>query len=284
MFRFSVFLLFILFSLSLYPCAGAYQFKIFPVGMVGDNIVTIDVQMWRSDFCMDDMDSGRGAVEGGCWTLHSYISEYDKNQKLISSVKADSIQIRGFMYNHVLVLLHSKVFDRVVSENKNISLFTPEYISFCGYQQKCKVIGLNGKNLVYKQKKYPLEILDIKNKNYYGFNHNYFQASYGELADEDKELYDKLIEGFAISSVRRFSVNGKELLIVHLQRGHELGMGWITNNPNDPRLKNKGSDSDEFAILKQEETPNIPFKDIRSTTFEEPLLHHGYGFDAFIIR
>lgn len=280
--RIFVLLLLLSATLSLYPCAGAYQFKMFPVGMVGDDIVTVDMQMWRSDFCMDDLDSGRGAFEGGCWTLQSYISRYDKNQKLLSSVKADSIQIRGFFYDKVLGLLYSKVFDRVVKENKNISLFTPEYISFCGYQQKCNMVALTGKNLLYKQKKYPLTILDMENHAYYGFNHNYFQAYEGKITSEDKEVYDKLIEGFAISSVRRFTVQGKELLVVHLQRGHELSMGWITNNPKDPRLKKK--DDDNFVILKQEHIPDIPFKDIRSAVYEEPILHHGYGFDVFIVR
>jgi hypothetical protein len=56
-------------------------------------------------------------------------------------------------------------------------------------------------------------------------------------------------------------------------------MGWITNNPNK---KSKGEK--EVVILAKDHKPKILFHDIRRSVYEEPLLHHGYGLDMFIIH
>jgi len=68
-------------------------------------------------------------------------------------------------------------------------------------------------------------------------------------------LYDNL----GISSVRRFSIGTKKLTVFH------LGNGSMLNERKKSRYKA------DFA-----------FADIDKSTFIEPVLHHGNGFDFFI--
>ncbi|WP_442265051.1 hypothetical protein ACSIGC_11970 [Tenacibaculum sp. ZS6-P6] len=56
-------------------------------------------------------------------------------------------------------------------------------------------------------------------------------------------------------------------------------MGWITNDPNK-----KPKDEYDVVILAKERKPNIKFDKISETIYEEPLLHHGYGFDFLILK
>lgn len=283
----------------LYPCGSAYQFKIFPVGMIKDTIVTIDVQIWRMDnpafmkaMEEDETDKSSENISMFSWLLKSHVTKYNKNQQVLHSETLDSIQINTFDYTTCLRQLYQKNLIDVLLNTKQIRLFIPEYISFCEFNTACDLVVLNNNQLIYNKKRYPLKMLDISNKGYFGFNNFYFQGYNDDEyldTEEGRELYNGLISGFAIGSVRKYKCdNGKELIFAHLARGHELAMGWITHDPTDPRLKKQNDgeavDSEDIAWLMKEYVPEISFNSLHNAVYEEPLLHHGYGFDVFIVN
>ena len=281
-------ILFFVFT-SAFPCGWAYQFKIFPVGVMGDTIVTVDVKMQRSDYVANitDEETIKEDFYDLQWQLKSYVTKYNSKQIPYSSVLIDSLDVKDGDYSKDLDRIYKQAFLKILQNTKNIKLFTPIDISFCEYQEKCKTVAREENNIIYKNKKYRLEILDLKNRDYYGFNGFYFQGEEDDAywdTKEGREIYRDIVNGFAIGSIRRFTVSDKELVVIHLQRGHELAMGWITNNPADPRLKRDDDDNDDFAIIMQEHTPDIPFSKIESSVYEEPLMHHGYGFDVFMMK
>lgn len=166
-------------TISSFACLGAYQFKIFPVGVVDNKIVTIDFQIHRGgtmsenkEFLMD-------------WYLRVYISTYNQNQQLIKATPFDSVKIKSNGYLPKLQEMYNAAFTKIQTNFLSIELFTPTYISFCDFQTKCKLIETQivndtitysatyteiyktPKALLYKNKKYPLDI--INDTLYYGF-------------------------------------------------------------------------------------------------------------------
>ena len=275
----------------IFPCANAYIFKVFPVGIINDTIISIDVQIHRSDnfYILDDNGLPIEEEDGYLfWILRTYISKYDKQQQLFSSEMVDSVRFAKYEYKQELEKSYQLAFHKI--DKQNLALFNCEYISFCGYQHSCELVALNEGKIVYRNQEYSLPILDVKNKYYFGFDQFYFPdySSYDEdddylASEEGIEIYNNLINGFAISSVRKFSTQGYELIVSHLQRGHELAMNWITHDGNDPRLTDDES-TENFAIYMYEYIPKDDIQYINhNILYEEPLLHHGYGFDLFII-
>ncbi|MDR1761312.1 MAG: hypothetical protein LBR55_02565 [Bacteroidales bacterium] len=247
-------------SLSSFACLSAYQFKIFPAGFVDNEIVTVDFQIQRGgtmseneEFLMD-------------WYLWAYISTYNQNQQLIKAAPFDSVKIKSDEYLPKLQEMYNAAFAKIQTDFPSIELFTPTYISFCDFQTKCKLIEIHTVNdtitysatyteiykipdaLLYKNKKYPLDI--IKDTLYYGFK--------GALEYIEIPRY--------ISSYRIYEAGTVKLVVFHLGRGDDLYM------------------REEYKTPAKEHKPKFNFKDIKTAVYEEPLLHHGFGFDAFFVE
>ena len=54
---------------------------------------------------------------------------------------------------------------------------------------------------------------------------------------------------------------------MHLATGHEISLA-----------------EDGEITLAKEYKPTFAFTDIKKSNYIEPLLHHGYGFDTFIVK
>lgn len=252
---------------------NAYQFKIFPVGVSQDKIVTVDVQIRRTS-----QDEGNRWLKLGLekteiwvemWILYSYISTYDKNQKLISSTPLDTTFSIGKTYADTLDKTYQRGLKRIATGFSDIEYFKPEYISFCDFQQECNLVKIqsdttsNKDYVVYEGKKY--QIVIVQDTSYYGFGRSPY--------------HPKTITGLYINSIRIYKTKTITLLISHLATGHEISMGWITSDP-----EKAAKIEDVEILLAMEHKPNLTFTDIKKSTYEEPLLHHGYGFDIFIIK
>ncbi|WP_442265052.1 hypothetical protein ACSIGC_11975 [Tenacibaculum sp. ZS6-P6] len=139
----------ILHSLLANACNSAYQYKIFPIGIQNQNIITLTVNIHRTDF-LDNTAEFRGPEIG--WNMEYYVSTYNLNGQLISKDKAEKIVIEAEHYLKELTEVFQKKLKSVVSQNKNITLFNPEYISFCDFQKKCNMLTLE--NNIKKKKDY----------------------------------------------------------------------------------------------------------------------------------
>lgn len=269
---------YILFILTLqttlsFACLNTYQFKIFPVGVSQDKIVTVDVQIRRTSQVEGNrrlkLGFERAEEWGRMWILYSYISTYDKKQKLISLTPLDTIFSVGKTYADTLDKAFQRGLKKIATAFTDIEYFKPEYISFCDFQQECNLVKIqsdtlsNGDYLVYEGKKY--QALIVQDTSYYGFGRSPY--------------HPETIAALYINSIRRYKTKTITLLITHLATGHEISMGWITSDP-----KKAGKTEDGEVYLAEEHKPNLTFTDIKKTTYEEPLLHHGYGFDIFIIK
>jgi len=262
-----------------FACLNTYQFKIFPVGVSQNKIVTVDVKIMRTsqaegNYRLDlGLEKNEEWIEDDkdweeMWILSSYVSTYDKNQKLTSLIPIDITYSIGKTYADTLHRTFQRGLKKIATEYADIEYFKPAYISFCDFQQKCNIVKIQSDTvsrksyLVYDGKKYQTDI--INDTSYYGFRESLY--------------HPELITALYVNSIRVFKTKTITLLIVHLVRGHEVSMGFITSDPERFRMY-----EDSGVRMAKEYKPNFKFTDIRKSTYEEPVLHHGYGFDIFVI-
>ncbi|MEN8125748.1 MAG: hypothetical protein ABFR32_11535 [Bacteroidota bacterium] len=268
--------LLLLYSINGFACMNTYQFKIFPIGVYNDYIVTIDVKIYRTsiyegnrkyDLNFKSKDT-LGMDE--MWIIETYHSVYNKNQKLISTTALDIVYSTKSDYTKDLQKTYVTGFEKILMSYKELKLFKPDFLSFCDYKKKCRIIEAKKDTIkdndiiVYKETNYPVTI--TQDEKYYGFNNSpYFTKN--------------SLSSYSISSTRIYRTNKIEIIIGHFGTGHELSMGWITDDP-----EKKPKDESDIVILAKEHIPEIKFDEIKTSVYKEPLLHHGFGYDIFIIN
>ncbi|MGD1847495.1 MAG: hypothetical protein ACFB10_19070, partial [Salibacteraceae bacterium] len=148
-------------------------------------------------------------------------------------------------------------------ELKGFDSIQAERISFCDFQRECRLVSL-----VEKGAQIQIEPKGSKN----GFPVLWIDSAsnyrVGLCCRERNKNYDITLPGsdLLISSVRLYTtVSGKRLLVMQLQTGHQP-------EPADPSLISPPKEQDFTGSLTS----------VKSCFFEEPLLHHGCGFDYFV--
>ncbi|CAL2076090.1 conserved exported protein of unknown function [Tenacibaculum sp. 190524A02b] len=243
MFKKGFTLLFLFCLQSSFACLSAEQFKIFPFGVNKETIVTFDVYISRDSYLKTDKDSFK--FPNVSWELKTYISVYNSDTTLKSTKEFYSKSIEKETYLEELNRIYLKAYKTVKQQYKAINLFKPEHISFCGFQKKCNILYvendtiLNKNYLVYKDKKQSISL-------------NKFSSYKKSMTFSDNLTF------YNLSSIRRFTTKGIQLIIGHL----EMGQGTSIANEKKQAIK---------------------FDTLINTIYEEPLLHHGYGFDFFIV-
>ena len=263
-------ILILLFSFAVkgFACLSTIQYKTFPIGTIGNEIITIDAYISRSGY-VDRSEKNEFALPKTMWSITSYISVYNENQVLISTELIKNGEIINEKYLSLLKKMYIKGIELVKSKYKKIEYFSPEYISFGDFQKKCEKLELKNDKLnktdflVYNGKKYPISLKTLK-----GYE-NYKKSM----------LFSDNLASYLISSVRIYKTKRIELIIGHIETGHEISMGWITDNPNK-----KPKNENDIVICAKEHKPEFDFNKLENAVYEEPLLHHGYGFDFFIVN
>ena len=202
------------------------------------------------------------------WILVAHISRYDFSQSLLATTTLDTLYAVGDHYLDTLNNIYQNSLDEIKSQYPQITLFQPDCISFCDWQRNCKLVqahydSLKSQNfLIYEGTPYQIDILG--EHSYYGFGKSPYHTN--------------VITRQHINSIRVYKSAKVEIVLAHWASGHEIGMGWITDNPSLV-------DSTSFPpiTLSEEYTPEFRFDDLKSCTYEEPLLHHGYGVDLFLV-
>lgn len=254
-----------------FACLDAYQFKIFPVGMCGKTIVTVDFQISRTDseraIRMFKLPFEEAVSQKEMFIMIGFLSTYDQYQKLLSIQPLDTTFSLGKDYGTHLNASFRKGLQKIKDQFQGLEHFDPQYLSFCDFQQSCQIVEIekdrtsDAEFLIYNGQKYEVPI--VKDTAYFGFNNSpYYNSSIGDMH---------------LSSIRVYKSASITLVVNHLATGHELAMGYITSDPDEAR-------DNERKTLAKEYQPDFLFASIENSTYEEPLLHHGYGFDVFLLK
>ncbi|WP_196888858.1 hypothetical protein [Aureivirga sp. CE67] len=250
-----LFLVFTLTTFSSFACREALQLKTFPIGILDDKIIAMDVIIKRSD------PRVRINKEKYKWFLTTYISEYNREGELILVKEMDCIEFLKDDYEDELKELFQNTLDSTKKTYKGLEKLQPKYISFCNYSGNCELLKKTFEKenfyLKYKKKKYSVHLDNFLN-------------------------FDKVIntyEGhYELSSIRVFEAGDVQIVLGHLGKGHELGLGWLTNDPNK-----KSEKEGDVVIYVKEEKRDLDFDSIENSIYTEDLLHHGFGFDAIFV-
>ncbi|WP_348741120.1 hypothetical protein [Tenacibaculum sp. 190524A05c] len=251
-------------SLIINACPSANQFKIFPIGIDGDKIITFNAFLHRDGYPVESED-GHSTMSIG-WNIKYFIATYNLKGKLLSKNNIETLVIDSEHYVQKLSNVYEKAVERILVENKKLEPLTPDYISNCDFQKNCKILSLkhntekNLHYLVYQKKEYQINL-------------NAFQKFKRSATFTDN------LDAYYLNSTRVYKGKKIKIVIGHVATGHEIIMGWITNDPNK-----KPKDEFDVVILAKEHEPNIKFDQISKTIYEEKLLHHGYGFDLLITK
>lgn len=253
---FCIFIILLSFS-SLKACLNTYQYKIFPVGMQNGHIITVDVQIKRSEQSAVDKYIKVGwkgpSSEGELWVLKTYISVYDQQQKMISNELQEIKEHKGKSYVNALRKMYQNAFKAIQLKYPKLDGFKPIDICFCNFQKACKDVNLkNDVNkqkdyLVYQSKSYQISVL--KDSSYIAFNKSMY--------------YSNNTKPYYLSSTRVYRNSKHQLVLAHLETGTNLAFY---------------EDKSECIV------PDVSWANIENSVYQEPVLHHAYGFDVFILK
>jgi hypothetical protein len=243
-----------------FACFDTYQFKIFPIGLLEENIVTIDFKIRRSSEYLVNQQYYPSRLEGKpgtiMWIFSSFISVYNKNQQIISLIPIETKCSNDKKYNDTLSQLFTNCLKKISNKYPNIKLFKPISISFCDYQHKCsnlkyKFDTLTQKDiLIFDGQKYQTNI--FKDSSYYGL---------------DKSVYKpNRLFYLTINSIRVLKADNTTIVVSHFTNGEDIDLDI------------------EKTKVSKEFKPKWTFTDIKKSYYKEPVLHHGYGLDIFFIK
>ncbi|MFL5729261.1 MAG: hypothetical protein ACJ75J_07215 [Cytophagaceae bacterium] len=243
-------------------CMSAHQDRLFPVGICAEGLVVVEVHMQRYD--KPDKEDRLDPA----WHILSYLNLYDKNHKILKSEILDTINVLESLYNKPLANTFLKGLQKA-KQIPGLVLAMPVSINFCDYRQDCSSASLEFdtiKNKVFirpgNQKK-KVEVSVLRDTISIAANYLGYSAQY--------ELQVKELKNFLyISSVRIFKVGEKTLTIFHLGSGQGMYSA-------DDEMRQVYPPGKEYK-------PDFQFTNLEASIFEEPLLHHGHGFDFFILQ
>lgn len=255
-----IILLFTLTTHSLFACLSASQSRIFPLGQTSKGLCVVETHLNRTEL----IEKGKFDPKmETAWVGKSYFKIYDTNYKEIYSSILDTIRL--FAEHHYDSII-GKTFRKGLELAKSYSDFVvakPISITFCDYQKSCSKAVLefdsvNNNISIQLANKIRYVLFDTT-----CITSNLFKY-YVDLFDSDFTA-QSLHEMLYVNSVRQFLIGNKKLTIVHIGSGQKFEIDEGQTYPPGKEYKAK------FA-----------FTDINYSVFEEPVLHHGHGFDYFI--
>ncbi len=254
-------LLFIITANNSSACLSADQNRMFPISISPKGLVVVEIHMHR-DQSKDETTERLFPV----WHGLSYLNMYDKNHKLIESRLIDTL--KSFPETTYVNVINGTM-SKGIEQSKTIAdliYAEPIDISFCSYQTRCLNVSLQtdtiaNKAYVILKSKTKQEVTVLYDSSSIASNYiNYYNGFDYELS-ESRMKY--LIDGILINSIREYKIGNYNLTIIHL---------------------GKGQDFRQEGEVPKEYKPGYQFSTIDNSIFKEPVLHHGHGFDFFILE
>lgn len=249
----------LLLSNHIFACLGASQNRLFPLGMSKDGLCVLETRLFRTE----DPKSEPKLIP--VWGGIAYLKIYNVNHQEVKSEIIDEFKI--FDKKLYLEKIESSLQKAYNIAQKYNGFIAAEPVDFKIIDFKHKGHNINI-NYDLKRNKVNLKI----NKNLYPINELLNKESIAKnmvsrfTAYTEEELTAKSYKNaLLLNSVREFKIGKMTLKIVHLAYGDTRFIP--SNNPS------------EIATIKA----NFKNKKLDKTIFEEPVIHHGCGFDFFVL-
>jgi hypothetical protein len=254
---------FFLLSFSASACLNTTQFRTFPVGISENKIIAIDFDIRRTSV---EEGKFRAKLEieskspiDEMWFLKAYVSYYTFDQKLINKELVYATYQVGRSYMDSLKLAYNTGIMQITLRHEQLDLFKLSALSHCRFQKQCAYISIKTDTNQSKS----FAIIDGKEL---PIN---FIADTSNLDFSSNSHIDGMLKGFYISSTRIYTCNEITLTAGHVQTGLEIANGSISENETD-------EESNEVFSTINDSSQKLDLT-------QEPLLHHGYGFDLFFV-
>lgn len=262
MYRMRLFLLslIVISSMSASACLSAHQNRIFPVGISTKGLLVLEVHLNRGDNA--ESEDGTDELGEPIWYGKVYCNLYKEYQLQ----QSDTLGILKDFKEHELPEKLKPYFHLCHNKIKDLPAFKAAErtsIMFCGYSEGCNAARIVADTINQTASVY------VKNNEGIGlpvFSDKFplyedYQAYFGEV--EDTVAYIASLQtGLLIGSVRRYKCDKKELVIIHLESGQPY------------------PDPEEDAKVHAAESKRF----IETGFFTEPVMHHGHGFDFYILE
>lgn len=222
---FSIVILCLIIPINSWACYEAELYKIYPICESEGNILAIDMHIQRNNAGFYNKNE---RIEGNLinenshdieefanydleWIIRTYITRYDKFQNKIESIPLDSARFYTEKEGKIidkLKLLYERGINHIISNNKNIELFTPVGISFGEHSQNCKNL-ISKDNSFIKEDDLAHIILTLKDRPEKLFPH----------IEESQKF--QLLKAF--NSISKYICSTFELININIQVGQTFG-------------------------------------------------------------
>lgn len=261
-----LFLCILSFQLS-HACLHAFQHKIYPVGIIEEQVITIDISIQRTSQNEGARPLGIEVAEGSehepMWLLSASIANYTFQQKLISQKVYADCHSLGISYADSVEQLYARTLANLLDSLPELEQFALVEMTDCLAHKDCQFIGLKSDTTAGRK----AFLLHDRRE----FEVFYTQDS-SHLDFADSPYFDPALESYIIGTTRMYKLGDATLILAHVQTGHEVAVGMIYSEPEKSSEDNEISNRSRDKIL-----------DIEDEFFQEPLMHHGYGFDVFLV-
>ena len=202
------------------------------------------------------------------WSGKSFFKIYDDNYKVVHEELIQEIEMfPEYIYDSIITQIFTKGLQKA-NKLPNLTIAIPTSIVFCDYQQTCSMASLSFdtlKNIISVKLNdnilFPVNVMNDP-KSIAENLISYFTGFDGQTIDATS-LKDDLY----INSIRQFQIGEQKLNIVHLGIGQTFNLtsGGVYPPGNEYKA-------------------DYSFSDLSKSIFQEPVLHHGHGFDFFILQ
>ena len=248
------YLLFIMFLFLFHfseACEWASQCRIFPIGVLGNNICVLETHLIRTARVCD-----RKIENCLFWKGEYYVRIYSKSNDLVKTISKDTFQVKYDLTLEQLKKIYKK--EIIKAKKSNVIFFKPQIIKYGETDKNFYLSQLyfdsikNDLFILYNNKQYLVHLLkdtnSIAKKYLLGIGANYSEEHGYNLS---------------IGSQRVFKAKNGKLLVVHLMFKGQMDMPDDTDSSAEVKLETK-------------------FNNIKNTIFTEPDGWHSNGFDFFI--
>ncbi len=254
-----------------FACAGAGQTRILPIGTLGNDMVAMHLDIHRTDHGPDHV-KGEKPKEWWWWLGRAKLVSFNMSSLKISKIYAnDSIAWHHLRYGEEIAATFNRHL-KLASKIKGLQLLAPEEISICNFAPTCKqaYVGYSpdsSKLIVTAttgNARFEMGNALMKDSTtvlpYWTYDERYMENATQFFPLESMMYY-------TIGSTRLYTIGNRKLLVVHLGASSD---GHVP-------------DEQEFLLASPESIPDYPkFDKLENTTYDEPVLWHGLGFDVLV--
>lgn len=258
----AVFISFLFAFIDAQACYSARQTRLFPLGIIGDKVVALNLVMHRGH---EIPDTAKVKTDDPWWHGTARLVLFDvKDYTIKSTYVSHSVAWSETNEMGQIEQLYHQALNSAIAIG-GFQPFKPDHISMCNFRQSCKVAAVtnNGDSTKgYIKHQSSGKLYDVSNVS---MQDSSTVIYYFGAEGPDTYFPDRLSEGnlVDIGSTRTFTISNRRLLAVNINTGQKFEDE--DGNPEPTEL---------------EYTPNHPkFDTLENCAYIEPLLHHGTSVD-----